>query len=220
MRAPAGASAGRGGGYTRHDMAMIASPALFAFLAVAAPAAPAAAAGAASPATAVSAATAARETAPPLELVALDGARHKLADERGKVVLLNFWATWCMPCRKEMPELAKLQDALAGDGLRVIAAALQPDDEVGDVRRYVNDHHVELPVWVGATDEQMKAFRLPAAVPATVLVDRQGRIAGRISGTVTEAELTPRLRALLAEPATPSAAGAAAAPPATTTRPQ
>ena len=64
-------------------------------------------------------------SAPELQLADLAGAKHSLSDHRGKVVVLNFWATWCMPCRKEMPVLVKLQESHGKAGVQVIAAAVE-----------------------------------------------------------------------------------------------
>jgi len=73
--------------------------------------------------------------APPVSLVTLDGVEISTAELKGQVVLVTFWATWCVPCREELPLLSRFQDEHRAEGLQVLGIALDPPDELADVRR-------------------------------------------------------------------------------------
>ena len=134
---------------------------------------------------------------PDFTLPDLDGALHNVAEWDGKVLAINFWATWCPPCRKEIPELVDLQRKYADRGLQFVGVALEQPDPV---RRFVTEHHVDYPVLVG----EMEVIRVVeaygnrvGALPYTVLVGRDGRIAfvhaGPLSTKQAEAALIPLL---------------------------
>lgn len=104
---------------------------------------------------------------------AATGATHTLAEYRGKVVLLNFWATWCGPCRAELPELDRLQQAYGADGLVVIAVSDEPREQQEKFPGFAGLHVVKGVVDPAAADP---AFYVQARVarPVTQLVDRAG----------------------------------------------
>ncbi len=118
---------------------------------------------------------------PDVRFVDGDGRDRSLADFRGKVVLLNIWATWCVPCRKEMPTLDRLQDTLGSNDFEVVALSIDrggPDV----VRKFYGEIGVaHLAIHVDASG---KAFRDLAVVglPTTILIDRAGREIGRLVG--------------------------------------
>jgi len=140
-----------------------------------------------------------------LALKDLQGVRRSLAEMRGRIVLLNFWASWCGPCRKEMPDLAALRDQLGPKGVEVIGASTDDPEDEPDVRKFVRDHHIDFPVWLGATVENMEAFGLPAILPSTILLDRDGLVAERLAGTVSQKVLREKIDALLRAPVRASA---------------
>jgi thiol-disulfide isomerase/thioredoxin len=116
---------------------------------------------------------------PPLSLPALDGSRHSLEEYWGRVVLLNFWATWCPPCREEMPSMQRLQQKLAGEPFVVVAVNVGEDDQT--VRAFLEKVPVSFPVWLdpdGITPGQWKVF----AFPSSFLLDPQGRIRYTVYG--------------------------------------
>jgi thiol-disulfide isomerase/thioredoxin len=121
-----------------------------------------------------------------------------LAALKGRLVVLNFWATYCIPCRAEMPDLAAIQNEYAALGVQVIGAST---DEAGDrakVLQFVKETKVNFPIWMGATTADMMRFGLGGALPGTVVVGRDGRIAKVISGVVNQVDLKKQLDAMLA----------------------
>lgn len=137
--------------------------------------------------------------APRLELVDLDGRAGGLEDHRGRIVVVNFWATWCLPCREEMPILASLQERYAERGVQVIGVSTDAPADRDKVARLARRLRLNFPVWIGATTEEMRSFGLGEALPATALVDRDGRIAGRILGLVDAVDMKTRIDWLLGD---------------------
>ncbi|MCL6480816.1 MAG: TlpA family protein disulfide reductase [Firmicutes bacterium] len=140
-----------------------------------------------------------------LKLQTLAGEEHSLAAYRGQVVVLNFWATWCGPCREEMPLLEKLYREYKGRGVVVIGASVDAEATEARIAPFVRAHGLTFPIWKGARLNQVEAFTGEQALPATVLLDRQGRIRMRWTGVVRETELRTQLNALLAAAAGPQA---------------
>jgi thiol-disulfide isomerase/thioredoxin len=142
------------------------------------PAPPAAAAvpvQAASPAAPASPAPAVPEMLPDFSLPDLNGVEHRLSDWHGRPLVINFWATWCEPCRREIPLLKALRRENRGIGLEVVGIAIdQPDP----VRKLANDLGIEYPVLVGEKGglEAVTAFGMDTVLPFTVFADGQGRI--------------------------------------------
>ncbi len=126
----------------------------------------------------------------------LGGGTWRMGEHRGQVVLVNYWATWCGPCREEMPGLARLSRELGPKGFAVVGVAL---DEGGEekVRRFVEELRVDYPVTMPEKMSQME-FGLEG-LPATVLVDRHGRVAKTYVGAVREQDFREDVEALLAE---------------------
>lgn len=119
----------------------------------------------------------------PLRL--LDGTTTTLAAMRGEVVVVNFWATWCAPCRRELPKLDALQHDLAGRGARVVAVSI--DENVDNVRRFARAGKLSIPVAHDGPSGLARALDL-RSVPATIVLDRDGRVAWS-SGRSDDAEL-------------------------------
>lgn len=140
---------------------------------------------------------AARKRMPELAFVGLDGKPWKLSDHRGQVVLLNFWATWCPPCRKEMPALVRLSDRYKSAGLQVVG--VNADESAPDkVRRFVADYGITYPVMSGGKGRSVM-MPMVEKLPATFLVDKEGRLAAVFSGAMAEAAFQRELKPLLAE---------------------
>jgi cytochrome c biogenesis protein CcmG, thiol:disulfide interchange protein DsbE len=143
---------------------------------------------------------AAGDAAPSLELRDLNGAPHKLEDYRGKPVVLNFWATWCVPCAAEMPLLSEMQNRYKGKVL-FIAASIDDDDVKPAIKGFIKKHKGDaLTVMTGATLDNLEAFGVAQAMPGTVFIDAQGNIVDRVSGALKRPDLEERLRKLAGEP--------------------
>lgn len=132
-----------------------------------------------------------------LALKDLTGADQSLAALKGRVVVLNFWATWCEPCKKEMPDLSAIQNDYAALGVQVIGAAGDEAAESAKVLKFIRDFKVNFPVWVGATTDDMKRFGVGEVLPATVIVDKTGKIVWREIGIIKPTELRKELDKLL-----------------------
>lgn len=135
--------------------------------------------------------------APALGLRDLNGATQSLAALRGRIVVVNFWATWCVPCKEEMPLLSGVAADYAPRGVTVIGANTDAAETAGNVPKFLKRTRVGFPVWMGATTDDMQRFGLGAALPATAILDRDGAVVFRILGPVTAAEVRERLDYLL-----------------------
>jgi thiol-disulfide isomerase/thioredoxin len=136
-------------------------------------------------------------TSPPYAYVSLDGEPLSAETLRGKVVLVNFWATWCTPCRVEMPALQRMHERHAAQGFVVVGLAV---DRAGPetVRAFVREREVTYPVaHVGAEAEAL--FGGVRGYPTSFLLDRTGKIRHTVIGPVAPVSLEPAVRRLLAE---------------------
>lgn len=140
--------------------------------------------------------------APSYRALSVTGDSASLESERGHAVLLNVWATWCEPCREEMPALEAAHRAYGPRGLRVIGVSIDPRGGDVDVHRFVERHDITFAILRDPDDRVSGLFRLPG-VPCTLLIDRNGVITGRWIGPFdpTSAENRTKLREALAEPA-------------------
>ena len=140
------------------------------------------------------------EPAPPFTLPDLQGAPRSLSEWRGQVVALNFWATWCPPCREEIPGFVALQRRHGDAGLQFVGIALQQPRERPEVRAFVAEHGMNYPVLVGEAAVLRLAARLgneTGGLPYTVLLDRQGRARFAHAGPLTEEQAGRLIAALL-----------------------
>ena len=109
-----------------------------------------------------------------------EGHAHKLADFKGKVVLFNVWATWCLPCRKEMPALDRLQESLGGADFEVVPVSIDRGLEV--IRKFYTEVGIRnLAMYVNSSGEVLRQVRA-LGLPTTLLIDRDGQEIGRIIG--------------------------------------
>ena len=132
-----------------------------------------------------------------LALKDLTGADQSLAGYKGRIVVLNFWATWCEPCKKEMPDLSAIQNDYAALGVQVIGAAGDEAADGAKVLKFTREFKVNFPVWIGATTDDMQRFGVGTVLPATVIVDRNGKIVWREIGIIKPAELRTKLDSIL-----------------------
>ena len=146
--------------------------------------------------------------APPYAAVTLGGDSVSLAAMRGEVVLLNMWATWCHPCREEIPALQRLHERLSNAGLRVVGVSVDAGGEGERVAAFAREFGVTYDIWLDPEERVAQTF-YTLGVPTTLLIDRTGTIRWRHTGPVKETDpnLLRVLDEVLAEP-TSSAAGA------------
>lgn len=137
-----------------------------------------------------------RQQAPDFSLPAYQGNKLiTLSDYRGKVVLVNFWATWCPPCRREIPDFIKIQERLRPQGFEILGISLDQGG-AADVAPFAKDMGINYPVAIGdaAVAERYGGIR---GIPTSFLLDREGRVArvfpGMIEGALLEASVKPLL---------------------------
>jgi len=118
-----------------------------------------------------------------------------LAQWKGKVVVVNFWATWCVPCREEMPEFVKAQEELGGRGVQFVGIAIDQPDKVDAFAKELNLNYPALIGGFGAIELSKTLGNRLGALPFTVIVDRSGRISNTQLGRLKD----PELRAILAQ---------------------
>ena len=136
--------------------------------------------------------------APEFSVQTLSGDSVTLSELRGQVVLLNFWATWCGPCRVEMPWFERLHRERSGDGLVILGASTDigtPDV----VRRFLTERDITYPI-AQASPALQRAFGGVRGLPMSFLIDRQGRIRHKVIGIFAEPTLRAAVDRLLAEP--------------------
>jgi thiol-disulfide isomerase/thioredoxin len=110
--------------------------------------------------------------APNFTLQSLDGAPLSLASQKGNVVMINFWATWCVPCRQEMPHLQALYEKYQGLGFELLAVNVEKDNADG-ARKWLGETPVTFPVLVDPNNEVTKLYKVQT-MPTTVLIGRDG----------------------------------------------
>jgi thiol-disulfide isomerase/thioredoxin len=127
-----------------------------------------------------------RKAAPTLRGSTLTGSTFDLADHRGKVVVINVWASWCGPCIRETPDFVRVANDTSPSDVQFVGINLKDE---GNGPSFVRRFRVPYPSVLDPIGEQLLQFRgvVPAAPPSTIVVDRQGRVAARAIGALTEA---------------------------------
>jgi peroxiredoxin len=147
--------------------------------------------------TATSPPAKARRKAPMFVLSDANGSPVRLSDYKGKVVVLDFWATWCTGCKVEIPWFMEFQEKYTSRGLATIGAAM--DDEGWEkVRPYINEHPFNYPIVAGNAAALAKTFSI-TGLPLTILIDRQGKIVDAHAGVVDKDAWEQEVRAVLEE---------------------
>lgn len=122
--------------------------------------------------------------APDFTLPLIDGGQLQLSSYRGKVVLLDFWATWCVPCREETPHFVELQQKYSGQGLQIIGISM--DDSPDPVHTFYQQFHMNYPVVMGTADVG-SAYGGVLGLPIAFVIDREGRICTKHMGATDAA---------------------------------
>jgi len=136
--------------------------------------------------------------APDVEFEALDGKPVRLSSLRGRVVLLNFWATWCLPCRAEIPEFNALQRDLEAKGLSVVGVSVSPVDTSDSIRSFQKDIRQDYTVLRGPEEIGSKFGNGPG-LPVTYILDREGRIRQKFIGPQTRENFEAAIKRVLEE---------------------
>ena len=134
-----------------------------------------------------------------LSLKDLFGADVNLGQFKGRFVVLNFWATWCEPCKKEMPDLSAIQNDYAATGVQVIGASGDDAAASAKVLKFTREVKINFPVWLGATTTDMERFGVGRVLPATVIINREGKIVWRTVGIIKPAIIRKELDRLIME---------------------
>jgi cytochrome c biogenesis protein CcmG/thiol:disulfide interchange protein DsbE len=138
-----------------------------------------------------------RSAVPDIAVTDLHGKSWKLADHRGQVVLLNFWATWCPPCREETPGLVRLGNAYAQNGLAILGVSLDEDGAPDVVREFVTRFRIPYPV--ALPGEHFALANAVQSLPTTLLIDKRGRLAKVYRGAASESTFRTDVDSLLRE---------------------
>jgi peroxiredoxin len=136
--------------------------------------------------------------APDFVLETPDGERLRFSDFQGRPVLVNFWASWCTPCRQEMPEIVRAYDEHRDDGLVVLAVDLQ--ENAGQVRSFAGDFGMEFPIVIDRTGQVADAWRIGGpiqGIPSSYFVDESGVVVSRVFGPMDAEMLAEGIAAVL-----------------------
>ncbi len=138
-----------------------------------------------------------RQPAPDFTLESLEGKTVRLSDFRGKGVLLNFWATWCQPCKIEMPWFAELQKQYGPQGLQIVGVAMD-DASPKEIGEFAHDLGVNYPILVGK-EEVGDAYGGVQFLPATFYIGRDGKVVDKVFGLKGRGEIEENIKKALAE---------------------
>ena len=133
--------------------------------------------------------------APQFALKDVNGRIVRLRDYRGKVVLVNFWATWCPPCRAEMPDLVRHQREYRKKGLQIIGITYPPENK-DRVRRFARSLKVNYPIILGTRQLKVR-FSSDETLPLTIVIDRDGKVSNIIVGILLPKEFDEMIKPLL-----------------------
>jgi len=139
-----------------------------------------------------------RDQPPGLKLKDLSGSDQSLAMYRGKVVVLNFWATWCEPCEEEMHEFVDANKKFSSNNVVILAASLDDETSQKNIPKFVKRQKMTFQVLTGATVEHLHELGLGEGVPGTVILNREGKIVARVLGQISKKELRERIEWTLA----------------------
>ena len=130
-------------------------------------------------------------------LADLNGRNQAIDSWRGRVIVINFWATWCAPCREEIPVFVRLQERYGARGLQFVGIAIDAPEKVG---QFAREFGINYPLFLGGLDTMAlmrEAGNRAGVLPYTFVLDRQGNIASRHPGGLKEADLEAEIRPLL-----------------------
>ena len=141
------------------------------------------------------------DTAPDFTLPSLDGKNTRLSDFRGQAVLLNFWATWCAPCKIEMPWFVELQKQYGPQGFQIVGVAMD-DASAKDIADFAKEMGVNYPVLIGK-ESVGDAYGGVQFLPENFYIDRNGKLVARAFGLKSRSEIEDEIKTIIASKATP-----------------
>jgi thiol-disulfide isomerase/thioredoxin len=147
--------------------------------------------------------TARAKPVPDIKFQDLNGHAQKFSDLRGSITVISFWATWCGPCKEELPRLTVLKQHYTDKGVRFIAISADEPKTRARIEPYIQQQGITLEVWTGADIGTLDRLNLSNILPATIVLDRDGTPIGRISGEARDADVTGYLDWLLSDRSTP-----------------
>ncbi|AMX01001.1 thiol-disulfide oxidoreductase ResA [Rummeliibacillus sp. G93] len=133
------------------------------------------------------------DDAPNFSLVDLNGKTHKLSDYKGQGVLLNFWGTWCKPCKKEMPAINDQYKEFKDQGIQILGINIAQSEL--EVTSFTDKLGVEFPIVIDKTRSVMRAYNVDP-LPATILINKDGKIENIITGEMKEKEINQYLNSI------------------------
>lgn len=131
-----------------------------------------------------------------LELKDTQGTVHRIDEYRGKVVVVNFWATWCVPCKHEMPLFVGAEKKYGADKVQVLAVSMDDEQTRGKIEDFARKEKMEFPILIGDS-AALKLLTQNEAVPATVFIDKDGKVVSRVLGEISKDELKARVEWML-----------------------
>ena len=131
--------------------------------------------------------------APDFELVDLDGNTHRLSDYKGQGVFLNFWGTWCEPCKEEMPAMDRQYSVYKNKGVQILAVNIAQSNF--EVEKFINNLDVHFPVAIDKTKSVMTAYNI-RPLPTTILVSPEGKVQKIITGEMTERQIASYMESI------------------------
>jgi thiol-disulfide isomerase/thioredoxin len=126
-----------------------------------------------------------------------EGTAQNLDKYKGKIVVLNFWATWCVPCQHEMPLLAEMQKKYEEKGVVVLGASVDDEKSQNLIQPFAEKNKILFPLLQGANTDQMQKLQLGDAIPATAFFDADGKLVGRVLGELDKSDMEKRLEWML-----------------------
>jgi thiol-disulfide isomerase/thioredoxin len=137
------------------------------------------------------------ERAPNLELTDQAGKAEKISDLRGSIAVVNFWATWCGPCREELPMLALLSKEYGEKKVRFVAVSADERKNRAAVGKFVTANQLEMEIWLGANLDMLERADLGNELPATFILDEHGDVVARVLGEARQEDIRKPLDWLL-----------------------
>ena len=136
---------------------------------------------------------------PAFEMKDINGILHNLEQYKGKITIVSFWATWCVPCKEEMPVLVDAYKKWKDRGLVILAASFDNEQTQPNIPDFVKKYKMQFPVLIGGTPEHLQQFEMGEYLPATVFINQNGEIVSRILGQARKKEVVERVEWLLGD---------------------